>query len=385
MRPLAFVALACAAISCGPIYEEADWTTGMPRPRGGHGSMHVRWRVDLAPDLGGAFIPVESATPALDPRADRLFVGSSQGSLWALRSNGGKLWRYDTGGGIGCAPVVDSRADQLFVGTTEGILHSLVAESGRHRWHVPVGGAVAGLALSADAVYVVTEDDIVVAFARADGEELWRVKRDAPPGLSLVGHSGLTLDGDVVYGGFSDGVVMALDAADGTARWERDTSLDLSEEGTDGVSNFLDVDTTPVLRGDAVWVASATAGLYSLSRATGAVLYRDGGRTGIIAMARWGADGLLFASSEDGIVAYDAELHTARWHRAVVRGAATLPVVMGNVAIYGETRGGLVEIALDDGLELARVESGNGFAAPVAAGGFAFAVSNGGGVYAVGL
>ena len=69
----------------------------------------------------------------------------------------------------------------------------------RPRWTIvracsEVGGAVSAQPLlTDDAVYVVTDEDTVVAMAREDGEALWRVRRDAPEGFTISEHAGLVL------------------------------------------------------------------------------------------------------------------------------------------------------------------------------------------------
>ena len=360
-----------------------DWIGGTPRARVLEGPVHMRWTERLTPEFGGSYEPVERAVAALDPRHDRVYVGSSAGSLWALTPTGRKLWRYDSGGAIEGQPVVDGEAGELYVGNAEGIVSSLRTADGTERWQKSAGGPMRSApALSADAVYVVTASDIVVAFSRTDGTELWRYKRDAPQGFSLTGHSGIVLHEGKLFVGFTDGFVVSLDAGTGQAAWERDTAIDLEEDG-DNTSRFVDVDTTPVIVGDRLWIASFSAGLYELSVGSGNVVWKDADRTSIVSIAAAGDGGLVLSSADAGIVRFDTEQHSDVWKRPVVRGAAGPVTIVRGVVLVGENLGGFLALSLDTGAELSRLESGHGFTAECAvAGHLGFVVSNGGNLFA---
>lgn len=362
---------------------DIDWIGGTPRARVLEGPLHMRWTERLTPEFGGSYQPVERAVAALDPAHDRVYVGSSAGSLWAMTPTGRKLWRYDTGGAIEGQPAVDGDAGELYLGNAEGILYALRTADGTKRWEKPAGGPMRSApAISADAVYVVTANDLVVALSRTDGSELWRYKRDAPQGFSLTGHSGLVLHDGKLFVGFTDGFVVSLDAASGTAAWERDTAIDLEEEG-DNITRFVDVDTTPVIVGDRVWIASFSAGLYELSIGSGSVLWKDAERTSIVSITAAADSSLVLSSADDGVIRFDTEEHIDLWKRPVVRGAAGTASVVRGVVLFGENLGGFLALSLDTGAELSRLESGHGFTAECAvAGHLGFVVSNGGSLFA---
>jgi outer membrane protein assembly factor BamB len=362
---------------------EADWIGGTPRAHVHAGPLHLRYTERLTGEFGGSYQPVERAVAALDPAHDRVYVGSSAGALWALTPAGRRLWRYDSGGAIESQPAVDGTAGELYVGNAEGAFASLRTADGSERWQRAVGGPVRSRpALSEDAVFLITASDVVVALSRVRGEELWRYKRDAPSGFSLTGHSGLVLHEGRIFAGFTDGVVVALDAATGQVAWERDTALDL-EESEDTATRFVDVDTTPVIVGDRVWVASFSGGLYELALGSGSVLARESELTGIVSITAAGADTLILSSADAGIVRFDTGTRRARWRRAVRRGAPGTARVERGVVLVGENLGGFLALSLDTGAELSRFESGHGFTAECAvAGRLGFVVSNGGSLFA---
>jgi outer membrane protein assembly factor BamB len=365
---------------------ETDWIGGAPRARVLDGPLHVRWTERLTPEFGGSYQPVERAVAALDPARDRVYVGSSSGSLWAMLPTGRKLWRFDTGGSIEGQAAVDGAAGELYVGNAEGIVSALRTADGSQRWQKPAGGPIRSApALSADAVYVATANDLIVALSRADGTELWRYKRDAPDGFSLAGHSGLVLSDGKLFAGFTDGFVVALEAGSGQPAWERDTAIDLEEEGAN-TTRFVDVDTTPVIVGDRVWIASFSAGLYELSLSSGGVLWKDAERTGIVSIAAAGDGSLILSSADAGVVRFDTAERRDLWRRPVVRGAAGIASVVRDVVLVGENLGGFLALSLNTGAERSRIEAGHGFTAECAvAGHLGFVVSNGGSLYAFAL
>ncbi len=71
-------------------------------------------------------------------RTSAVYIGSADGSVYAVRPDGSQLWRYDTGEPVRSSPVV-GRAPKgdgqiVYVGSSNGKLYALDAESGRRRW-----------------------------------------------------------------------------------------------------------------------------------------------------------------------------------------------------------------------------------------------------------
>ena len=382
------LACALALSACAPSFTVTGFET-LPeghRGRAPNGRLTMEWSRRLAPEveapelLGGPFLPIERAVPALDPAHDRVFVGSSAGALWSFSGAGAEIWSYQAGGGIGSQPYVDPRNDELYFASDDGLLHALRASTGEVRWRAEVGGAVGRPPLAtADALYVITDADWVIAFERATGESLWRYHRDAPEGFYVAEHAGLVMAGRRVLTGFTDGFVVALDASDGSVLWERDTTSDLPETDT---LRFTDVDTTPVVIGDVVYAASFAGGLYSLELGSGTVRWLRSELTGVVGITE-APGGLLILSSGDlGVVAIRAADGEQVWRTPVTRGSPTVARVVDDMVMLGESEGGLVTLALADGAELGRIENGHGFAAPVElAAGLGAVVSNAGGLF----
>ena len=68
-----------------------------------------------------------------------IYVGSTDGSVYALSPRGQLRWRYDTGEPIRSSPVLGAapageRGEILYVGSSNGKLYALNAPTGRRRW-----------------------------------------------------------------------------------------------------------------------------------------------------------------------------------------------------------------------------------------------------------
>lgn len=388
-RIVLLASLCVATTACGPgIIGGGDfgWIDGSSGNPASTRAPHVRWRQQITHDYEGPYVPVERAAAALDPARDRLYVGSSSGELWAMTAGGARIYTYDAGGGIAAQPALDPALDELFLATEDGVLHLLTASNGALRWRTEIGGAVSQPpVLTDDAVYVMTDNDVVSAIDRAEGEVLWRYRRDAPEGFNVSGHAGLTLAEGRLLTGFTAGVVASLDPSDGSLQWERDTSLEL-EPGPDGTARFADVDTTPVVIDDLIYIASFAGGMYALELESGTVRWHDEELTGVIGITP-ASDRLLVLSSGDlGVVLIDRNDHEVVWRKRLPRGAPGEATVAQDLVMFGESQGGFVTVALQNGRELGRIEAGHGFTARATiSDGRGFMLSNGGTLFAFAL
>jgi len=327
-------------------------------------------------------VPVERASAALDPSRDRVYVGSTAGVLYAFKADGREVYRVALGGAIESAPALDSHENELFVGTEQGKVVALRAIDGSIRWEAEVGAAIRQppVALE-DAIYVVTDRDQVVALDRSDGASLWRIERARPSGFTIAGRAGLVVHEGRLITAFSDGTVMSIDPSDGQAHWLVETAVDVPRRDGEA-TRILDVDTTPVVVGDTVYVGSFSAGLYAIDAQSGSVVWRDAELSGAVGLA-YANESLIVASAEHGLICLREGNREERWRRRAERGAMTPPVVSDGLLLVGESEGSFLGLDIRQGREVARLDAGNGFAASAAvAAGRGFVLSNGGTLYA---
>ncbi len=376
---------ACGSGAVLPDTERLSWVDGdTARWTGSRGALQLRWTQRMVAPFGDAYVPVEQGTPAVDSVHDRLYVGSTTGTLWAMRGNGRRLYRYEAGASLEAGPTLDVARGELYVVSEDGVVHALVAATGAVRWKVDSGAGATRkpLLLVDDALYVASDTDQVVALARDNGEVLWRYRREPTDGYHVSGHAALALDGARLYAAFSDGMIAALDTADGRALWERDTALDFPPGDVGRGQRFVDVDTTPLPLGDTLYAASFSGGLYGLDPASGTVTSHRPEWTGIHAILAAGTD-LVVATAEGAVNRLDPVSGEVRWSVRASRGTPSNPVLVGDILYLSETRGGFVARSIANGGELSRIESGHGFtAAPAIIERRGVVISNGGTLYA---
>jgi outer membrane protein assembly factor BamB len=344
----------------------------------GEGGFNVRWSKQLTDRAEARYLPVELSSAAFDTKRERVYIGTSEGNMFAFAMNGRRLFFYDAGAQIEAKAVVDARTGEVYFPSVDGQVHALTVE-GELKWKTKLIGTIRTQpVLSPDTVYVVGENDIITALARDDGRILWTYDKEPVEEITIAGHAGLLLEDGRLYAGFTDGAVAAINPTDGRLFWEVETSVDV-ELRPGNVPQFLDVDTTPVMVRGTLYVASFTAGLYALNAGSGTVEWRDAAFQGVTGIAGAGRM-LVISSARRGVSLLDLRTRTVQWEKAPERGAPTPPIVTEKgTVLYGETQGSLLALSLSDGREIARAEGGAGFSAtPAAKGAFGGAISNAG-------
>lgn len=377
---LGVVAAGCG--SSGTLTTNADnfgWVaSGNEYARPGEGGFSVRWSRQLTDRWEARFLPVQLSGAAFDTKRKRIYIGTTEGNMFAFDTEGRRHFFYDAGAQIESHAAVAPKSGEVYFASVDGAVHALLPD-GTLKWKTKLIGSIRTRpVITHDALYCVGEHDVVTALAREDGRILWTYDKEPVEEITIAGHAGLLLEEGRLYAAFTDGAVAAMSPADGRLFWEVETALDI-ERRPGNVPQFLDVDTTPVLLGGTLYVASFTAGLYALNPVNGSVEWRDAAFQGVTGLAAAGRM-LVISSARRGISLLDLRTREVQWEKAPERGAPTPPVVTETgTVIYGETQGSLLALSLSDGREIARAEGGAGFSAtPTLRGSLGGAISNGG-------
>jgi outer membrane protein assembly factor BamB len=421
MRPFfarfALVASAsAAAFGCGTLDtgndrvnpEEPLW---LHRPSG---AMHVIFTRTLTVDSRAAGEPYERGRPEIDASHGRMFIGTSDHGLYALRtSNGSTIWRFETLGAVQSEPLYDPDLDVVYFGSNDGALYAVHASDGRLAWRFASGGEVSRRPVVAgESLYFANAADNLFAIDRRSGKGAWHVHRTPALGLEISGSGGPAVDGGVVFFPFSDGHVGAYDARDGTEKW---TPVDLSAEAeqTQGGAalRYLDVDTTPVpcdlgSQGRVVFVASYAGGVYALDEDRGAPVWKDEKAIGVTDLTLWRErahrpnpespdfapggppvprrETLLASSGASGLWALDPATGRTLWRVPIPEGGVTASSSIAGALFVGTTNYGAFLLSPRDGRPLDGLDLGSGFSqAPASYGNRGYMLSNGGTLVAV--
>jgi outer membrane protein assembly factor BamB len=358
MRPIgARIALLGALASgagCAPL-EQRDALSAVGRGEVGTPVLALRWRFELA-DLAEDPKPQEFSSPAIleseRPDVDRLFVGSHEGTFYALSAKSGQVvWKRKLGS-VSSRPVLGP--DLLYVGTDDGHLVALDPMDGGEKWRYATRGPILEPpVLSGDLVILSNEADQVYALDQASGKFRWVYKSETPEEFTLRGHAGVAVDGDLVFTGFANGTLVALRQATGSVAWL--TSLKGDRD------RFVDADATPVVVGEMVYAASSTGGAYGVDRTSGLIRWRLP-VTGSGGLASDGTS-LYLAAAEQGVFALDLSGNIL-WRQGT-RGAGepAAPVVSGEYLLYSLSDAGLYVADKRSGRVLQYLDPGYGISA----------------------
>jgi outer membrane protein assembly factor BamB len=356
----------------------------------------------------------ERGKPEIDPEHDRVFVGSSDHGLYALRAGeGSTIWRFETAGLVQSEPFYDRELDYVYFGSHDGALYCVRARDGKLVFRYDTGAEVSRRPVRMDETIIFANaSDYLFAADRRTGKTKWQVRRTPALGMEISGHAGPALDPStgLVYMAYSDGHVIAYDVKDGAEKW---TPVDLSAEAEQAggeAPRYLDVDTTPVLdehpQGHVVYVSSYAGGVYALDASSGARVWSNDKAIGVTELTLFKepahmpnpsgpdkggpmvpAKGILLASSAStGLMGIDPFTGRVLWRNKVPEGGLTAPTPMAGAILVGTTRYGLFLMSPRNGKVIDGIDLGTGFSqTPAAYNGRAYVMTNAGTFIGVGV
>ena len=348
----------------------------------------------------------EHGRAEIDPVKRRVFVGSSDGGLYALRADDGRgLWRFETLGPVQCEPLYDPIEDVVYFGSNDGALYKVAAFDGKLLWRFSTNAEISRRpVLKKGLLYVVNANDTIIAIETATGKIRWTQHRRPAFGMEIAGYAGPLVTDDRVYVAFSDGRVAAYDPNDGADRWPL---VDLSAEAEHSqgdVPRYLDVDTTPIAdtitAGKVVYVASYAGGVFALDATMGGRVWANDRASGVTQLTLWEEpsheprDGvgpwvparklLLASSGTTGLWALSVEDGREIWRRSLPDGGVSAPVPIAGAVMVSTTRYGVFLFSPLDGGVIDGLDLSNGVSmVPGVYGRRAFVMSNGGVLLAI--
>ena len=277
------------AIGCtrsGALPENPTW---LHRPSGALAVLQRRAITDPNRVIGEEY---ERGRPEIDVKNRRIFVGSSDRGLYALRADDmSTLWRYQAFGVVQCEPLYDPTTDVVYFGSNDGALYRVRAADGSLIWRFSTNAEVARRpVLSGGRLFAANANDTVFALDPEKGTLLWQHHRTPAQGIEIAAHSGPAVADGRVFVSFSDGRVSAFAADSGREQWSVDLAAE-AEQVSGEIPRQLDADATPVIaRVDTsthVYVASYAGGVHSLDAETGSRNWSNDKVTGIVDLMLW--------------------------------------------------------------------------------------------------
>lgn len=294
------------------------------------------------------------------------------------RATGSERWRLDLKNGVEGGAAISG--DRLYFGSSDGSFYCVSIRDGRVLWNAPLRAeTLAPPSVEGGVVYVQNGADVVFALDAESGKQLWRYNRQVTGSLSIRATTRPVVARDLVLAGFADGYLVALKKRDGGMIWERK----LGES-----PRFHDVDSTPVVDGANVYVASFDASLYSLKLDSGAVNWtvNEGGYVPVTLGSGPFADRLFYSTANGKILIIDKDSGKLLNEIKVAKGIATQPVLYKGYLIYGESEGAYIIADARSGAVVTRFFPGVGLVSKptvVDSTGEAFFISSGANLYAL--
>jgi len=243
-------------------------------------------------------------TPAV--KNGKVYIGAYDGNVLYVTTNGEVSGtKFKTGGPIVGSVVIDG--DTLFVGSSDGKLYALTLDL-KERWYFETEGKIWSTPVVSDnVVYVASADHNLYAIDVESGNEIWRFETKA-----AIMSTPVLAHGKIYIGG-CDRKFYSIDAAtederlDANAR-ENGSPSDLTRDASsvfEGASNWFW--TQALARNGEIWVGCLDHNVYVLNAQT-LELVEEISTGGMVYAPPVSVDGLVVVGSQDGtIYVVDAE------------------------------------------------------------------------------
>lgn len=262
--------------------------------------------------------------------------------------SGQEKWRLKVDNGIegGGALIKET----LFVGGLNGQFYSVNAKTGTINWTFPMKSEFLSEPLLVEGVvYVLSGSNVLYALDGATGKQLWMYSRQDTSSLSIRGGSKPAYNKGNIFVGFSDGAMVSFNSKSGAVNWE----LQLNKG-----KRFRDIDASPVVDDDLIYISSYDDKLYCIHSDRGEVQWKiEGG--GFSAVTILG-DKLFFPTTNGEILALKKTSGEKVWTFKTNHGIASQIKTLKGFLVFGESQGSLVFLNPENGTVKKEFEPGRG-------------------------
>lgn len=309
----------------------------------------------------------------------RVYAAGRTGEVAAFEvATGRRLWERKTHAPLAGGPGAD--AQLVVVGSSDGDVLALDAADGKVRWQVNVAGEVlAGPAVSPRIILVRAVDGKLHGLSPENGRELWQMQQPVPR-LSLRGNARPQIVGEVAVCGYDDGKVVATNLNDGSSAWE---TMIAPPHGSNEIARLNDVDATPRIDGNDLYVAQFQGKVAMLALDTGQIWWSHD-MSSYRGMAVDGDD--VYVSTADGqVVAMRRRTGAELWRqKALLYRGLSAPAISGDAVVVADYKGYVHWLNRATGAIIGRARSGKVRVtnSPVAADGLVLVINDRGQVTA---
>lgn len=309
-------------------------------------SVRLLWDFDIGKGYDGQYVNLR---PGLGD--SRVFAADRHGKVAAHdRLTGAELWSADLELELSSGPAVGR--DIIVLASNNGDVLALSQQDGAVVWKAAVTSEVLAFpVISRGRVIIRSNDGRISALDEKSGSRLWDHDRSVPP-LSVRSRGAPAVAGDLVLDGYASGKLLALQFQDGKPAWE---SVVAMARGRSEIERLIDVDATPVIRGDTIFVSGYQGGVAALSLKDGEVMWR---RENLSTASVLTADrkSLFLTDGASDVWRLDMRSGADLWKQAALhQRRLTSPVPVKDYVVVGDFEGYLHFLSKDDGGLVARI------------------------------
>lgn len=247
------------------------------------------------------------------------------------------------------------RMDNLLIAATrDGEVLALELSTGEQVWKVQVSSEVIAKPIQAGKFVIVKSvDGKIKALDLKTGANKWIYDRPVPA-LTLRGGSSPVAYGSIILAGLDNGKLVGLSLETGQEVWSLAVA---NPKGRTEIERMVDIDATPVLNGENLYVVTYQGKVTNLHLPSGKIIWnRDFSSYSGISFD----SNKVFISDSDGYLwALDQRTGATLWKQdKLVRRSLTMPVVYENSVVVADFNGFVHWLDVDDGHIKARFRIG---------------------------
>ncbi len=283
-----------------------------------------------------------------------IIAANADGVVNAYNLKTGKqLWSKNIGTSITSSPA--AKDGIVVVGAGNSTMYVMNQKSGKVLWHLSIPNTmIAAPAINQDLIVGKALGGTVFSVNRKTKKLLWGYKHPAPM-LTLRLSSSPVIVGNHVLVGFADGTLALLNNNNGTRVWNQRIAM---PQGSYSVQRLVDIDATPVVRNNMIYVVTYQGQLAALKLMSGKIVWHH-------KLSSYSGMALnnnnLFVTSANGVIwAFNRYTGSISWKMNQLKYRhVTGPVLMHGALVVADREGYMHWLSPDDGRFLARVNIGS--------------------------
>lgn len=310
-----------------------------------------------AQSLWSSTLRIENESTGLQAtlQARNLWAASEKGNIKAFDVESGEVvWQAKLNDTLLAGPTVTLGA--VYVVTSQAEVVALDRQTQSELWRAPLRGEILSSVAEASGVVVArAADGHTTGLDAKTGEALWVFDEHPPLPLTVRGTSAPTTAGKAAWLGYDDGYVTLMDVTAGTPVWE--TRVGVSR-GTNDIARLTDIDGTPVLVDEVLYVSALNQRTAEVHAKTGRVQWSHPASSVLTLAVDWSR--VIAVTTKGEVVSIRRASGQTQWQNdALLYRDLGAPALMKNWVLLGDADGVLHMLDAQSGDAVGRVRVGS--------------------------